>query len=769
MSAPVPTRPAGLAAEFAAACVAGTLALTPVHCIDVWLHLRTGAEIVATRAIPRLDTLSHTRSGARWITHEWGFEVLLLAAWRALGDAGLVLTKATLAAAAFALVARSCRAAGASPAAAAAVAVVGAVVAAPRFMERPHMASAVLTAGFVVLGLRQLAEPGRAIWLVVPLAVAWAQLHSGIVVGLGALAVLAIEETARRRRPGPLAAATLVAALAGLANPHGWRAYAYPFELLATVHRLALDTVELRAPAFPSPVHALAAATLFAGVAAGRRAGPAVWVLAGVGAAVGLSRVRGSLDMAILAGPLLAVGLSRVTTPARVGAWAPAALAAVAIAAAAARGHRPAMGVDPLPVPREALAFVERAGLGGNLLNTEAFGPWIGWAHPERPVWVDSRVEVFADLVKETGTTPIATLADRYDLGVAVVGYANRGGGAGVVVDIADALQASPDWALVYFDDTARVYARRRPENEEAVARHGLRWLRPGWRDLDYVRAAAANADTAAAFEAEARGAIATTPEKARLARLHLAELLRLQGRLEEALSELALAGADDPFVLGRVGAIRLQAGDAPGATAALEAALAADPTVAATWSNLGQARLRGDDVTGALDAFDDALARDEDLVAARSGRVAALRRAGRAADADAEAAEIVRREDEAARRAFAAGQKLLEEGFAERAAVELRRAAALSPANANVSYLLGVACNVSGAPLEAEAALRRALALAPNHPYARLELAVALTAAGRGAEAGAELEAFLASGPEPRWAEVARRRLAALSASGEP
>lgn len=742
------------------AAVAGfLLALSGVWCLDVWFHLRTGQIIWETGRIPTVDVLSHTRAGRPWITHEWGFELPLYLWHRLAGDGGLVFVKAALAAATGALLVRACVRAGAAVDAAGVAAVAGLAVAASRFMVRPHMASAVLTAGLLGLGFGQLRNPGRRAWLAVPVAALWANLHAGVVIGIGVLGAFALDEAWRLRRPGRLAAVTLAAAGAALLNPHGWRVFWYPFWLVRANNQGLFRILELDPPRFPSPVHGLAVAVLLLGLVGVRRLGPAAWALAAAGAWMGLTRSRGSLDFALLSAPVAAVGLTAL-----LGRWRrPAAvLPALALAAAlAALRWEPRLDVDRANIPERAMAFVERAGLHGNLYNSHVFGSWITWAWPDIPVFIDGRNEVYMDLFREMQVSPMADLTRRYDLGFAVVAYPQRDvrEEVEVFVDVADQLVADPDWVLVHFDDVARVYALDRPDNAEAIARWGYRLLRPGWEDLSYIARSTSTPEERAAFEAEARRAIAESPDS-RVARLHYAEFLRLVGRRDEALAELDRCDPDDPFVLGRKGAVLLESARPDEAVPFLLAALDREPDNPNTWNNLGLARLRTGDLDGAVAAFRRSLAIDDRQLPALRNLALALRRAGR----EDEAAGVSARADDLAgelsRQAFETGQRLLRAGLTERAAVEFQRAAELRPQAVNAWYMLGVCLNVLGQSDEAERALRATLRLDPNHPFARLELGRALLDLGRRDEARAALEAFLAQGPEPRWADKARALL---------
>ena len=58
---------------------------------DVWWHLATGQNILATRAFPVLDPYSYTAAGTTWIAYGWLPELLIAVSVRLHGTQGLAL------------------------------------------------------------------------------------------------------------------------------------------------------------------------------------------------------------------------------------------------------------------------------------------------------------------------------------------------------------------------------------------------------------------------------------------------------------------------------------------------------------------------------------------------------------------------------------------------------------------------------------------------------------------------------------------------------
>ena len=62
---------------------------------DLFFHLATGQHVVENHRVPTTDIFSFTRGGERWVSHEWGFGVLVHFFWFAKGYWALVALKAT--------------------------------------------------------------------------------------------------------------------------------------------------------------------------------------------------------------------------------------------------------------------------------------------------------------------------------------------------------------------------------------------------------------------------------------------------------------------------------------------------------------------------------------------------------------------------------------------------------------------------------------------------------------------------------------------------
>ncbi len=216
----------------AAALVAITLALAfimPVHPIvhhDLWHEMALVREAFARGEFPSHDSFSYAGTGAPWIYYEWGagligFLVTSYAGAAGLAGAGYLLTVAT------AVVCLALLRGVEFPIAAASVL----LCISPLSHALPPITAQVysnLIFGCLMLFLERDRKGSRA-WIAawLPLFVLWVNLHGGLMIGLAALGLTAVERALRGERWRHLV--LVLAASVGLisANPNGLAFYSY--------------------------------------------------------------------------------------------------------------------------------------------------------------------------------------------------------------------------------------------------------------------------------------------------------------------------------------------------------------------------------------------------------------------------------------------------------------------------------------------------------------------------------------------------------------
>lgn len=201
---------------------------------DLWGHLRLGQLIASRRRL--IDhapfAYSFAPQGPRWVDHEWLAQVVMALCYDAAGVAGLKLWKFACAAVTVVLLALAEAETGASIGVqlVVLVAAVGALV--PQIQFRPQLFDYAALAAIVAMLARESGGRRAPLWLAIPILALWANLHAGFVVGLAVLALYTVTTAAADARRGAgskpalrLAAVTLAATAATLANPYGPRVW----------------------------------------------------------------------------------------------------------------------------------------------------------------------------------------------------------------------------------------------------------------------------------------------------------------------------------------------------------------------------------------------------------------------------------------------------------------------------------------------------------------------------------------------------------------
>ena len=586
---------------------------------DLWWHLKTGEYFVQHRAFPDRDPFVYTAGNDRWIIRAWLTEVVFYLVYRAAGLSGLTLFKAALFTLAVGLLWRLGRAVRCPPPAAAVVLLLVALAARPRIVERPEVASFVFLAAALSLLVR--GPSGRAAYLLVPLQVLWANVHSSFLLGLllpwPFLADAATGRLwgARRERDGEapplrhLALAALLLFPASALTPEGTRLLLYPLHLarMPTIRQInevqGLLTI-LRRYAF---AHAEAEAIAYLALALGtlavcalqvrsrRSPGPGTWVLTAGAVAMPLMVYRllpyAGMILATVAlkglgelwraRPGEAVMGSRPGEAARIGAGVCALLLVLAaICVARDPWFHIGLGVTPRVFPEGAARFIVRTNARGPIFNSLDLGNYLLWSlFPRHRVFVHA---AFWDSVSDDQLIA-RYLASAWDPAIF----------EGLVQEYRFDLLVLPNrppqwpfvatdrrWALIYWDDVASVYARRDGVNAGLIASHELHATHFA-DDLSYLSGLAYDPDSFQAAAGELRRAVREDGTNL-AAGVSLAYLLKARGQdLEEALDVLRVAqrgGFRHPTAIAWKAEILARLGRGAAAEAAARSALRMDP-----------------------------------------------------------------------------------------------------------------------------------------------------------------------------------------------
>jgi len=606
---------------------------------DIWWHLKAGEYFVQHRAFPQQDPFVYTAGADRWIIRAWLTEVIFYLVFRVAGLAGLTLFKAALFTLAVGILWRLGRAVGCPAPASAIVLLLAALAAQPRLVERPEVPSFVLLAAALSILMRD--PEGVAPYLLVPLQVVWANVHSSFLLGLllpwPFLADVALRRLRGARQPlRPLTLAAILLVPASVLTPEGARLLLYPLHLgrmptigqIGEVQGLLMFLSECTAcRAEGIAFFALALGTL--GLCAlqarsGGPVGPGTWVLAAGAIAMPLRFYRLLPYAAVILAAVALKGLGALARarpragfngdrPLRQRALAVGVCVMVLAPATwlAARDPRFqfGLGVAPRMFPEGAARFILSADARGPFFNDLNLGNYLLWSlFPRHQVFLHA---AFWDSVSDDGL--VARYLDSVqdpqifealvrEYRVQILLLPSRPDILGYSTPPWPFVAADRRWALIYWDEVASVYARRGGANAGLIAAHEFR-LTHYAPNPTYLLGLAYDADLFQAAAAELRRAVREDPENL-AASLSLAFLLKARGQdLEEALGALEVAergGIRPAKVLVWKAEILARLGRGAAAEAAAKEALRLDPADVTAHSVLADLKTRSDDRGGA-------------------------------------------------------------------------------------------------------------------------------------------------------------------------
>jgi hypothetical protein len=394
---------------------------------DTALHTRTGDYILDHGHVPTADPFSFTKPGERWFAFQWLTGVLFAGLNRFAGLKGIVLLCGVLIALTFTVLARDMIRRGSNGLLTLLLVMMAANASALHFHARPHLFTLffLVITNFLVAGDR--AHPCGKIWLLVPLMIAWVNLHSGFPVMLTILGLLVMGCALSRdwtglRRYVPVLAAC---ALATLINPNGIALHLHISKFLNS--KWAMDNInEYQSPVFRSETMYFYMAILFLALAvsgryfARRQWTECLWIL--FFAIASLTSARHIPLFAVTALPLIGVELTnlwgrltarrartsvlavladmsnRVTGQLRpISVWAAAIVAGVALF-----GNPQNWPTDlsekyfPRGVVRE---FADQLA-ASHVFTTDQWGDYLLWTgYPRQKVFIDGRSDFFGEKI----------------------------------------------------------------------------------------------------------------------------------------------------------------------------------------------------------------------------------------------------------------------------------------------------------------------------------------------------------------------------------
>ena len=247
-------------------------------------HIRTGQQILASHAVPRVDSFSSTMAGKTWFAWEWMYDVIVGALERWAGLNGVVWFTAVVIAGVFAWTFRLLLRRGTNVFVALVLLLLAASASMIHFLARPHVLSWLFTlVWFWILDSSEsdclpadsagpsvtssAAGSWRRLWLLPLLTLVWVNVHGGFLIGFVLLAICWLsavwyavtlkedkfdEFLAKlrwRTQARRLAGVGFAAGVASLVNPYGWNLHAHIYGYLS--NRFLMERIdEFQSPNF---------------------------------------------------------------------------------------------------------------------------------------------------------------------------------------------------------------------------------------------------------------------------------------------------------------------------------------------------------------------------------------------------------------------------------------------------------------------------------------------------------------------------------------
>jgi hypothetical protein len=465
-------------------------------------HIRTGQQILATHAIPHVDSFSSTMNGKPWFAWEWLYDVVVGELEAKLYLNGVVWFTAIVIAAVFAWIFRLLIVHGTQICIALGLVLLALSASTIHFLARPHVLSWLFTlAWFWILDSseRDSAANDRRLWLLPPLMLLWVNLHGGWLVGFVLLAIFwlsaawtwlrakenSLEDSLRKiaaaKHTRQLTWVTLLCAVATLANPYGSRLHAHVYGYLS--NRFLMDHIdEFQSPNFhgiaPRCFLVLLLITLAALAVRGRdlRLSSLFTVLFAIYAGLYASRniPVSALLLAMILGPLLS---SRASTQGffhrmrnmelkmRGHLW-PALAIAFTLYLTANGGHFNTTLLmnahfDPLRMPADAVNYIVNHDVKGPILSPDYWGGYLIYRlHPKDQVVLDDRHDLYGEDFFKSYLKLIHVEPGWKD-------FLREHASSCVMLPkqsaLATVLAESSDWNAIYADNVAVIFTRRQP------------------------------------------------------------------------------------------------------------------------------------------------------------------------------------------------------------------------------------------------------------------------------------------------------------------
>lgn len=476
---------------------------------DTGYHIRAGEWIIEHVSIPRLDIFSFHTPPIPWTAHEWLSEVIMALIHQVSGLTGIVVFFAFLLALTFYLLFLKIRYSGGNILIAVFVVLLATAASRIHWIARPHVFSLLLFFLWYWILDEYCNGKRNRLYLLPPMMLLWVNLHGAYLSGFMLLGIFIVGElpgvlskenetrVSARQRLKALTIASAVCLPVACINPYGYHILLFPFNLVS--NKVIMDNVtEFLSPNFhePSPFKYLLLLLVAVLALSKEKLRLNELLLLLVFLNMSLFSVRYIPLFAIIAAPILvrhatlllegssgrlsALLAKRARNIAVVDAssggihWPIAAGIVVAWCTVTGTVH---YGFDPKAKPVEAVRFLEKANLPGNMFNNDEFGDYVIYSvWPRYKVFFDGRSDMYGtDMLKEY--LKVTRFEDGWEkiLEKYRVNWIFFDSDSPLVRFLKD----RKGWTLIYQDKVASIFIRDTERNAKIMETYGPKTVGP--------------------------------------------------------------------------------------------------------------------------------------------------------------------------------------------------------------------------------------------------------------------------------------------------
>lgn len=140
--------------------------------------------------------------------------------------------------------------------------------------------------------------------------------------------------------------------------------------------------------------------------------------------------------------------------------------------------------------PVKAVDFLINSDIKGNMLNSRGFGGYLIWRlFPNKKVFIDGRNEVYSEefykdyLYAHKSPEIWEKVVNQYDIDWVILEYSRDYSKKERINHLVN----NPEWALIYWDRVAIVYAKRNSRNDDIIKKYEYKYIRPNDLNPTYL------------------------------------------------------------------------------------------------------------------------------------------------------------------------------------------------------------------------------------------------------------------------------------------